>query len=479
MLFPTPLDHTTDITEQHTTRTTDTSSLPADKNRFNTTNRQDLTPVKRKSDYHLTAQHGDTENTTATQTEQHGPCTSTCDNAMSKHKADSDAGTAATTVAWTPELLENIFSHLPTVDLVKASRVSKTFQALLKTSPTLRRKLFLLPVSKLAQYWHVGKGSLKGHTYMTQVRSDESTGVVPLVHFLPTVPLEAFGKGRVVAWCPHINLPDPVSVIRVEPADIQLSYSMPDRLIRIGVENVTFSQHVMRSNLRSRFDAQMAEVEPWTKMLLTNPPCTQAIISAKYEYEDMNEGHKTFTVVRTIRRDEGLTMFSIWEAVHEKGSIRIRAALNYDYIVSLNSQGQVVVTGRGHDDGKSHLFHEVIVETTTRELIDAFDRIGIVVSLRRGDGTELELERVVLPTEEEFREMQEKPHRTLAQTWHRPSLDIAKADPWTKMFLCNPPCNRVISDALYVGGRIEDVGKISVFMRRTVERSEGSGCLMS
>jgi len=111
-------------------------------------------------------------------------------------------------------------------------------------------------------------------------------------------------------------------------------------------------------------------------------------------------------------------MFSVWEAIHEKGPIHLRAALNYDYIVSLNSQGQVMVTCRGHDNEKSHLCHEVVVETTTRELIDAFDRIGIVMSLRQDEGTELELQKVVLPTEEELREMQERgcvtsPHCTL------------------------------------------------------------------
>jgi hypothetical protein len=46
-------------------------------------------------------------------------------------------------VANTPELLELILAHLPPADLARCTRVNHSFRNLIRTSPTLQRKLFL------------------------------------------------------------------------------------------------------------------------------------------------------------------------------------------------------------------------------------------------------------------------------------------------------------------------------------------------
>lgn len=90
------------------------------------------------------------------------------------------------------------------------------------------------------------------------------------------------------------------------------------------------------------------------------------------------------------------------------------------YAVSLNFEGQVVVTSYGEYRHEPWPFQTQTVETTVRELIDAFEHIGIFVSFSKGQDTYLDLYDVVLPTEEETREMQEKervtsPHRSIRQ----------------------------------------------------------------
>lgn len=418
MISLTPLSHTTDTTEQHIAKTVDPNDSPANDGKHITNNKQSSTTVKQESSCHLTAHDDSTERMIAKQAEQSRSNTSIDINAANMLQDDATIGTAATAAVETTELFESILSRLPTLDLLKARRVSKTFQELLKSSPTLQRKLFLLPESQPAQFWQVGKGSLDGHTYMTPVQSDENTGVVPLLDPTLTVPRDAFGKGRVATWCPHNRQPGPVPVREHDLGRIVRSYSLSDRLIRQGHETVGFSQQVSGSAYWNCFSASMAEAELWASMYLTNPPCTKAMISATYG--DATGCEISFEVDRRIKRDYGLMMTSIWEAVHQKGPIHVMPQAFRSYAVSLNFEGRVLVTSYGEYRHEPWPFQTRTVETTVRELIDAFERIGISVSFSKGQGTHLDLYDVILPTEEETREMQEKgrvtsPHRSIRQ----------------------------------------------------------------
>jgi hypothetical protein len=59
--------------------------------------------------------------------------------------AGASPDTAAIAVFNISELLESILSHLSMEDLLVSSRVNKAFNRLVAASPTLQRKMFLLP----------------------------------------------------------------------------------------------------------------------------------------------------------------------------------------------------------------------------------------------------------------------------------------------------------------------------------------------
>lgn len=61
-----------------------------------------------------------------------------------------------------------------------------------------------------------------------------------------------------------------------------------------------------------------------------------------------------------------------------------------------------------------------------------------------------------------------------AKIWHDfdSNVDVTASDPWTKMFLSNPPCNRAEISAVY-GGLMGDRKDIHVGMEQTVERPDG------
>jgi hypothetical protein len=56
------------------------------------------------------------------------------------------------------EVLEAILSHLPTLDLIVATGVNKTFRTIVKNSPTLQRNLFFRPTNKPREFVKVEDG---------------------------------------------------------------------------------------------------------------------------------------------------------------------------------------------------------------------------------------------------------------------------------------------------------------------------------
>lgn len=67
-----------------------------------------------------------------------------CKQSTSTWKPTQAVNAAVSTVLNTPELIDAILSHLPVLDLIISTRVSKTFRRLIYKSPTLLRILFLL-----------------------------------------------------------------------------------------------------------------------------------------------------------------------------------------------------------------------------------------------------------------------------------------------------------------------------------------------
>lgn len=67
----------------------------------------------------------------------------------------TEAVTAVAKVCSTPELLEGLLSHLPVLDLVTATGVSKICRHVIQASPKLQRQLFMLPSNEKAEYWQL------------------------------------------------------------------------------------------------------------------------------------------------------------------------------------------------------------------------------------------------------------------------------------------------------------------------------------
>lgn len=132
-------------------------------------------------------------------------------------------------------------------------------------------------------------------------------------------------------------------------------------------------------------------------MLLTNPPCTHAFVSA--EYEGPKE-HAHFRVTTNVKRESGVTMGAIWEALHLEDTIRIGKGMG-NYKISLGSQGQVKVARCSTTE-----FPTRVVVTSTQELLTAFEREGAVLLCK--DTVKLLLRGVALPTEAEVKEMEEQ-----------------------------------------------------------------------
>lgn len=63
--------------------------------------------------------------------------------------------TAVTKVSSTPELLEGVLFHLPVLDFVVATGVSKTFCNVIQASLELQREFFMLTPKKRAEYWQM------------------------------------------------------------------------------------------------------------------------------------------------------------------------------------------------------------------------------------------------------------------------------------------------------------------------------------
>lgn len=235
----------------------------------------------------------------------------------SRPRADSNAGVnikqgPADKVFRTPELLEVILSNLSAIELVKASGVSKSFWAVMKTSPIIQSKLFLRPVEPMTtiemSVSPVGSstGSLKPHEYV------------------------------VVEPSPLLQVKDPWVCPLAERLPPQ--YRGDTASLNARVINAPF----------------------WTNMYLTNPPCTEADIRFSYSSfhptsRTPHARHYRITAWHHIHRENGITFGTLMEAacleggieIEEHGSLHGRPSWNWftkdsvaDQVMKCENEGQ-------------------------------------------------------------------------------------------------------------------------------------------
>ena len=185
----------------------------------------------------------------------------------------------------TPELLEVVLSHLPTRDLVRPTRVSKSFRHLIFNSPILLRSLFLRPQKEPFE-----TVSLKSHkkassgNHTEQAKDYKIATLCPLLH---------------KDWLPDLTIEE-----RFRSEDHE----------------------------RAAIDMRAASAYSFTQMYLTNPPCVEVDIILVYSNKETGKrnclpedrGRDTrdyISAAHRIRKETGVTFALLMEALYMNGSV--------------------------------------------------------------------------------------------------------------------------------------------------------------
>lgn len=210
--------------------------------------------------------------------------------------AKSSVVNAAVAVFNTSELLEAILSHLPVKHLLVSGSVNKAFYKLTLTSPSLQKRLFLLPANSHPLRWKLvcDKIDSMHHAVVSNASDDVSTSLGPKL---------AFGE--------------PAPVARLNPLLklLEERLSTADR-IRF-VDSPIGSAHCCDSAI---LDTRIIESRMWPHVYLTDTQCTCAHIDIEYADQTPVDG-PVLKVRREVYNPAGVTLGAIYDALHEKGSI--------------------------------------------------------------------------------------------------------------------------------------------------------------
>lgn len=165
----------------------------------------------------------------------------------------------------TPELLEAILFHLPVLDLVIATGVNKAVRTLIFSSPTLRRKLFLLPQKVESKKMLFKLWNQDGKMWLSDKQVEASL-------------------------CPLLRMHYPWKRIA-------------ERYCRHGGESADI-------------EGKAVGAHAWTDMHLSNPPCLTVDVHLSYDGQDPHDliqsrvafgRNHSLNVYRTIHHPNGVT----------------------------------------------------------------------------------------------------------------------------------------------------------------------------
>lgn len=276
--------------------------------------------------------------------------------------AEPTLGTAAVAVFNISELLESILSLLPVRDLLVSGLVNKAFYTLISTSPTLQRKLFLLPAKIRPPRWKLVSNKIDGlmsHSVVS-TPSDNSS--------ISQGPKPADGESAPVARLnPLLKLP--------EKGNDRLSTA--DRIEwRFFEDSTIFGTRVCES---ATLDTRILELRAWPHMYLTDPPCTCAHIDVEYAVQASADG-PVLRVRRRVYDPAGVTFGAIYHALHEKGHVTIYHVREYDT-------------------------YSCLPDTTIREQLRILEQQGLRLSLTPEKAV-VEFCHLFIPSDAEFEKME-------------------------------------------------------------------------
>lgn len=210
---------------------------------------------------------------------------------------------AAAQVLGTPELLEAILSHLPVLDLVIATGVSKTLRNAIQASSELQRKLFMLPSKDEPKYWQL----------VTPKLDDYRRGlhIAHLYRIIcPGIVGDAEVQARIEAvtddshdWA-HPNRS--LKLVSICPL-LDLSGGGGGSPIDLGLREMYGNERPVEIYLHPNSKALRVS-KSWENMLITNPPCQEASMSLLWEGLVAGRLNKTMSVSGTARCEQGITL---------------------------------------------------------------------------------------------------------------------------------------------------------------------------
>lgn len=299
----------------------------------------------------------------------------------------TNAPTAATKVFGIPELLENILFHLPVLDLVKATGVSRMIHNVVQASLELQRKLFLSPSKDEAEYWRI-----------TTPRSDDYKSESLLYRKMPSGIVDATIKAHLDAAAK-----DPYSwyqpthdlkVVSICPM-VELSNAWFKSPTGLGYR---LWDEAFELRLRIKPRAWRA-LEPWKCMFITSPPCQEACMNLTWEGRVAGNLNITIGSSAEVRCEEGVTLAWLIDEV-------------------ARSLSTVRVCTRNDDPEKEETWRErLVTDTSSHDQVAIFSMSNSELVWQISTDSLIRLPSMVLPTESGYKEMDVHGHVVASPNW--------------------------------------------------------------
>ncbi|EME88609.1 uncharacterized protein MYCFIDRAFT_170195 [Pseudocercospora fijiensis CIRAD86] len=192
-------------------------------------------------------------------------------------------------VLQTAELLEEIFSYLPVIDLWRLQRVSKQFLELTVTSPRINSAMLLTPDPELPRSCWKARLSSKTSTYETVVsnHAEQSTWVSGWPE-----------KRRTPAQlAPILKLREDQMM---RPDDVAYRTNSAWRL-----------QYWADEQVRFKVRPDLAAIAPWEDCFVTNPACFSIAASIRLTVRHHGKEYAQFRVTANVKNDDGIKVGEI------------------------------------------------------------------------------------------------------------------------------------------------------------------------
>lgn len=243
----------------------------------------------------------------------------------------------------TPELLEAVLSHLPTRDLVRSTRVSKSFRHLIFNSPILLRSLFLRPRKELFE------------TVSLKSRKEASSGDHT----------EQAKDYKIAVLCPLLHN-DWLSDLTIEERFRSEDYEL------------------------AAIDMWAADADSFTQMYLTNPPCVEVDITLVYSGTEFGKRYclledrgldtrHYISATHKICKETGVTFALLMEALYMNGSVDITTTEIVDETRDTRTSEECDATTSDDeetfvDENELWTHSRVVEDTTLHDEIRAWER---------------------------------------------------------------------------------------------------------